>query len=561
MADSVGIVGAGRMGSGIAQVCAEADIPVFLIDARVKSLEAAMKGIEANLDKKIAEGKLAPEKKADILAKISTSTDFASLKKCALGVEAVLENAGIKSFIHSRMREKGGRNIVIATNTVNLSINKLSEDLELPNKFLGMVFGYPPQDFSDVKIISSKKTDSSTVALATKIVRAIGKNPIPTPDRKPPFVLSSTMRMIASMALMFLAFIAGVILPWVGLSYLQFQIAMTVFALFGMIMLAITFFSFKDRFVRLRKIIHAMTGLASDDMSIVVPDLKAQDEYGDIARIIDIFKMINIEMDRLADQEIKKGRAAVEKRTMLEKLAEEFERDTADIVRSLTLAATDLNSDSKHLLEMSEQTNRQSSSAAIATDEASNNVHTVASAAEELSASIGEINRQVSESTRIAQEAVLEVKRTDATVSTLSDAASQIGDVVDLIRNISEQTNLLALNATIEAARAGDSGKGFAVVASEVKNLANQTGTATEDIAKKIVTIQAVSTEAVNAIRKIGEIIEHINKVSEIILYAVQQQEGATKEISHNVQQAFVGTTEVSSNIVSVAHAASESSS
>ncbi|MER2520877.1 MAG: methyl-accepting chemotaxis protein, partial [Bdellovibrionales bacterium] len=140
--------------------------------------------------------------------------------------------------------------------------------------------------------------------------------------------------------------------------------------------------------------------------------------------------------------------------------------------------------------------------------------------------------------------------------STLSEAATQIGDVVKLIQDIAEQTNLLALNATIEAARAGEAGKGFAVVASEVKNLATQTARATEEISKKIVTVQNVSQESVSAIRSIGKTIDHISQVAGVIAHAVQQQNAATQEISQNVQQAFTGTTRVSTDIVSVTRAA-----
>lgn len=196
---------------------------------------------------------------------------------------------------------------------------------------------------------------------------------------------------------------------------------------------------------------------------------------------------------------------------------------------------------------------------ASATEEASASVQTVASASEELTASISEINRQVIESARISQNAVTEVKRTDTTVTTMADAASQIGDVVRLIQEIAEQTNLLALNATIEAARAGDAGKGFAVVASEVKSLANQTARATEEISKKIVMVQSASSEVVSAIRAIGSTIEQINEISKDISQAVQQQASATQEISNNVMQASEGTSQVSSSIVDVTKAATQS--
>jgi len=124
--------------------------------------------------------------------------------------------------------------------------------------------------------------------------------------------------------------------------------------------------------------------------------------------------------------------------------------------------------------------------------------------------------------------------------------------VVSLITNIASQTNLLALNATIEAARAGEAGKGFAVVASEVKNLANQTAKATEEISAQIIAMQQVTGGAVEAIQGIGQIIGSINDVTTNIASAVEEQTATTGEIARNVQQAAQGTAEVSSNIVQV---------
>jgi methyl-accepting chemotaxis protein len=203
-----------------------------------------------------------------------------------------------------------------------------------------------------------------------------------------------------------------------------------------------------------------------------------------------------------------------------------------------------------------EETTRQATAVAAASEEASTNVQTVASATEELSTSVQEISRQVGQSTSIAGKAVDEANRTDHTVSGLAEGAQKIGEVVELIRSIASQTNLLALNATIEAARAGDAGKGFAVVASEVKNLANQTAKATEDITEQIASIQAATSEAVTAIKGIGATINEINTISGSISAAVQQQGAATQEIARNVQQAAAGTQEVSSNISGVTEAA-----
>ena len=138
-------------------------------------------------------------------------------------------------------------------------------------------------------------------------------------------------------------------------------------------------------------------------------------------------------------------------------------------------------------------------------------------------------------------------------------AAQKIGEVVEMITDIAEQTNLLALNATIEAARAGDAGKGFAVVASEVKNLANQTAKATDEIGSQIGEIQSATSDAVAAIQSITKVIEEINNISSGISAAVEEQSAATQEIARNVEQAASGTQEVNSNIAGVSAAATES--
>ena len=190
--------------------------------------------------------------------------------------------------------------------------------------------------------------------------------------------------------------------------------------------------------------------------------------------------------------------------------------------------------------------------------EGSSSSETVASAAEQLTSSIGEITRQVSHSSRITEKAVEDARRTDAMVRNLADGAQKIGDVVGLITSIAGQTNLLALNATIEAARAGDAGKGFAVVASEVKNLAQQTAKATEEIGAQIGQIQTATKEAVNAIHDITGVIEEVCAIATTIAAAVEEQGAATAEITRNVQQTAASTQEVTFNISGVSQAAGE---
>jgi methyl-accepting chemotaxis protein len=153
---------------------------------------------------------------------------------------------------------------------------------------------------------------------------------------------------------------------------------------------------------------------------------------------------------------------------------------------------------------------------------------------------------------------VSEAERTNEKVNALVEAANRISEVIRLISDIAGQTNLLALNATIEAARAGEAGKGFAVVASEVKNLANQTAKATEEISAQIAGIQSATQDSVSAISGIGSTVNEISGIASAIAAAVEEQAAATQEIARNVQEAAAGTNEVTANIATVNEAAAE---
>jgi methyl-accepting chemotaxis protein len=242
----------------------------------------------------------------------------------------------------------------------------------------------------------------------------------------------------------------------------------------------------------------------------------------------------------------------------LARVAQGFGTNMDRVAATLASAATDLLSDSGSMAAAAEETSRQSTAVAAASEQASASVQTVAAAAEELSASVAEIGRQVQRSTASTVQAVSDAQRTNEQIKNLSVAAQRIGDVVKLISDIAGQTNLLALNATIEAARAGDAGKGFAVVAAEVKNLANQTARATEEISAKITEMQAATAQSVQAVHAIGQTIGEISEVATSIASAVEQQGSATNEIARNVQQASVGTTEVSSNVAGISQAAGD---
>ncbi len=302
----------------------------------------------------------------------------------------------------------------------------------------------------------------------------------------------------------------------------------------------------------------AMRRLAEGDKGAEIPARDRGDEIGEMAAAVQVFKDNMIRNEEMtAEQE--RARLAREARAQrIESLTGDFDRAVATVLGQLGAATSQMQSTASSMSSTAEETNRQASVVAAASEEASANVQTVASAAEELSSSIEEISRQVAQSATIAAQASSDAERTNRQVDGLAKAAQRIGEVIGLIRDIAEQTNLLALNATIEAARAGEAGKGFAVVASEVKNLANQTAKATEQIGQQIGGIQTETNDAVAVIQGISQTIARMDEIAASIASAVEEQGAATQEISRNVQQAAQGTHEVSENITGVTRAAGE---
>jgi len=302
-----------------------------------------------------------------------------------------------------------------------------------------------------------------------------------------------------------------------------------------------------------------MVRLAEGDKSIAVDNIDLKSEIGALARALAVFKQNALEMDRLAAERAEQDkRAAADKRQAMLMLADSFEQTVRGVVSQVSAASTEMRASAETMAHTTQDTTARASAMSGAADIAFNNTQSVAAATEELSASIREISQQVANSAGIANHAVQEAKRTDATVTTLADASQRIGEVVKMINEIASQTNLLALNATIEAARAGEAGKGFAVVASEVKNLANQTAKATEDISAQIAGMQTATGEAVGAIKAITETIGRIDQIAATISAAVEEQGAATQEIARSVQQAAGGARDVSDNVTAVSRSVEE---
>jgi methyl-accepting chemotaxis protein len=223
---------------------------------------------------------------------------------------------------------------------------------------------------------------------------------------------------------------------------------------------------------------------------------------------------------------------------------------------AVAASSEELSASSAQISASAQETSAQSGVVAGAAEEVSRSVQTVAAGAEQMGASIREIASNAAQASEVAGKAVAAAATTTATVAKLGDSSAEIGNVVKVITSIAEQTNLLALNATIEAARAGEAGKGFAVVANEVKELAQETAKATEDIARRVQAIQGDTTAAVTAIGEISAIVAQISDRQTTIASAVEEQTATTQEMSRSVAEAAGGTGQIADNITSVSTAA-----
>ena len=281
--------------------------------------------------------------------------------------------------------------------------------------------------------------------------------------------------------------------------------------------------------------------------------------------IIGRVRVVSDAIDRIADGDLT-SRTATHSRDEVGRMGDQLDRATATLRSTIsrissssqTLAgsAQEMAEASGRIAVNSAQTSTRAGQVSSAAEQVSANVASVAAGSEQMSASIREIATSAADAAGVARGAVEVAQSATSTVAKLGVSSGEVGNIVKVITSIAEQTNLLALNATIEAARAGEAGKGFAVVASEVKDLAQETAKATEEISSRIQAIQTDTSAAVEAIAQIAEVIERINAYSDTIASAVEEQTATTSEIGRSVAEAAGGSTEIAQTITGVAEAA-----